>query len=117
MPGPNAYVYPGLPLENAERRGIYPVDFVIETVIRAGLDWFRDTPDAGTKVFGQLTAPWLSKYGASKISEIADYINTTDIKVVQHFSLIDQHVPCFSIQLLDGTEREDRAGLDAESMR
>lgn len=92
--------------------GLLPVDFVLETIIEAGLLWFRSTPDASNMVFGQLLAPWLEdRYGQSKIDEIGNFINKYEIKIVQHFSLIATNAPCFSIQILDANEREDRAGL------
>jgi hypothetical protein len=95
--------------------GIYPVDFIIETILNAGLTWFRTTPGAPNAVYGHLTEPYLSKYGQAKIDEITDFIKTTEIRIVQHWALIDQTVPNISIQLLDAAEREDRAGLDDHS--
>jgi len=109
----NAYNYPPPVDCPDELTGIFPVDFILETIIRAGLEWFRNTPDAPMQVFEQLTAPWLSiKYGEAKVIEISDYIKKFDIKIVQHFSLIPTNAPCFSIQILDGNEEESRSGLD-----
>lgn len=107
---PNQYPAPNN--EQTLRYGVWPVDFLLETVIRAGLEWFRTDNDAPNKVFGHLVSPWLdTKYGASKINEIASYMKKYDIRVIQHWSLIDQTVPCISIQLLDGAEMTERAGL------
>lgn len=108
-------VYPPEPIEGFEDStfGVYPVDFIIEQTLRAGLKWFRENADAPLSVYGHLTKTFLSdKYGQSKIDEIANFIKTTNIKIVQHWALIDQAVPNISIQLLDGAEREDRAGID-----
>ncbi len=112
--GGNKTIYPAPVVEQKDCPvGIYPVDFIVEQTIRAGLKWFRETPEAPKQVYGHLSVPFLSdKYGQSKIDEIANYIKTTDIRIVQHWALIDQSVPNISIQLLDGVEREDRAGLD-----
>lgn len=106
------YQYP--PEANSEKLylGVVPVDFALETVILAGLKWFRETPEAGRLVYGYLDVPWLSvKYGESKINEIAAFIRKYDIRVVQHFSLIDDQKPSISIQLLNADEMIPRAGL------
>lgn len=104
--------YPPLPPEENKELGIFPVDFLLETIINAGLEWFRTTPEAPKEVFGHLRTPYLSgKYGEAKIEEIAAYIRKYEIRVVQHFALIDQTVPSISIQLLDGSEMTERAGL------
>jgi hypothetical protein len=104
--------YPPLPAEENKELGVFPVDFLLETILRAGLEWFRTTPGAATEVFGHLRTPYLSgKYGEAKITEISEYIKKYEIRIVQHFALIDQTVPSISIQLLDGSEMTERAGL------
>lgn len=107
----NQFIYPPI-IEESFLPGVYPVDFIVETILRAGINWFLTDPEAPGLVFGQLKAPWLSKYGEPKINEISAYIAKYDIKIVQHFSLVAQSVPCISIQLLDGNEEEARAALD-----
>ena len=110
----NQFVYPP-PVEDIrdETFGLYPVDFILQVVLEAGIKWFRETPGSANQVFGHLTQPFLSvKYGQAKVTEIDNFIKTKEIRIVQHFSLIDHTVPCISIQLLEATEREDRAGLD-----
>lgn len=110
---PNKLVYPSPGIVPPEFVGIFPVDFILETIIRAGLDWFRTTPDAPGRVFGQLKAPWLSaRYGQKKIDEIADYIKKFEIRIVQHYSLIAKQTPCISIQLLEANEETSRAGFE-----
>lgn len=101
------------PVSNEERFfGVYPVDFTLEAVLRAGIDWFLSNPDAPNCVFGHLLSPWLNtKYGQAKIDEIGDFIKKYEIPIVQHWSLIPERVPCISIQLLDANEEEMRAGL------
>lgn len=103
--------YPAPALVEDQYFGVLPIDFLLETVLKEGLAWFRADSSAPDQVFGHLKAPWLSKYGEAKIDEIAAFIRKYEIKIVQHFSLIDAAVPCFSIQLLDGGEMTERAGL------
>lgn len=92
--------------------GLFPVDFLLDAVLKAGLEWFRTEPKAPSEVFGHLRSKYLKgKYGEDKINEIGAFIKKYDIKIVQHFSLIDQSCPCISIQLLEGNEQTDRAGL------
>jgi hypothetical protein len=110
--GVGQFQYPPPIVEEDNRLGLYPVDFILDTILRAGLEWFRTDPAAPKQVFGHLAAPWLSaKYGEAKINEIAAYVKKYEIRVVQHFTLIDATVPCISIQLLDGNEATERAGL------
>jgi hypothetical protein len=104
--------YPAPKSEEPLRYGVWPVDFLLETVLRAGLDWFRTETSAPRQVFGHLVSPWLNtKYGEAKIEEIASYMKKYEIKIVQHWSLISSGVPCISIQLLDASEMTERAGL------
>lgn len=109
--GGGAYEYPPQPAPEQEFYGIYPVDFLLETVLKAGLQWFRTDPMAPKFVFGHLMSPYLAKYGEAKINEIADYIRKYDVKIIQHWSLIHTSVPCISIQLLDAGEMVERTGL------
>lgn len=104
--------YPAQPEIEDKELGVWPVDFLVETIIEAGLTWFRDTDDAGEQVFGHLRSPWLkSKYGQAKIDEIKAFVEKYQIPIVQHWALIGEQSPCISIQLLDGSEMEARAGL------
>lgn len=112
MLGQGSFEYPPPNLEAVQRYGIYPVDFLLEAILRSGIDWFLTTPDAGNQVFGHLTSPILdSRYGQAKIDEISSYIRKYEIVIVQHFSLMDARMPSISIQLLDGSEATERAGL------
>ena len=109
---PSRLIYPP-PVGEDFREGLYPIDFILEDILKGGIAWFKNNADAPRQVFGQLEAPWLAKkYGTDKINEIANFINKYDIRVVQHFSLIDQSVPSISILLGQGEEEESRAGLD-----
>lgn len=104
--------YPPPKQEADNTLGLYPVDFLLETILKAGLEWFRTDPKAPYEVFGHLKSDFLNgKYGEAKIIEIANYIKKYDIKVVQHWSLIDQNYPSITVQLLDGSEMTERAGL------
>lgn len=100
-------------LESDSFSGVYPIDFILQTVIEEGLELFRSNPEnMPNLVFGHFVATYLQKYGQAKIDEIAKYIRETQIPVVQHFALIPQQLPCFSILLLNGREDEQYAGFD-----
>jgi len=92
--------------------GVYPMDFILEAVLKAGIDWFRTDPDAPNLVYGQLDQPYLSRYGASKIAELKTHIDTKEIKVVQSFNLVDAVLPTISIQLASGSEDIAKTALD-----
>ena len=105
-------IYPPAPSVEQERYGVLPVDFLLETVLYSGLEWFRTDPKAPALVFDWLRTPWLAeKYGDAKVNEIADFLKKYELPIVQHFSLIDQTRPCLSIQLLDGDENTERAAM------
>lgn len=112
MPTTPISIYPP---ENAECpvfSGVFPVDFILESILTGGLEWFRTASDAPNLVFEHLKAPWLNeRYGQAKIDEIAAYIRKYQIPVVQSWALIADQVPCISIQLLDGSEATERAAL------
>lgn len=92
--------------------GVLPVDFLLETVLAAGIQWFKTDPVAYKRVYGWLYSPFLNaKYGEAKALEIKNFLIKYDLKIVQSFALIDNTVPCISLQLLDGGEQENRAGL------
>lgn len=106
------YDYPPQPVDPNIRLGVVPVDFALETVLLAGLKWFRETPEAPRLVYGYLAVPWLSaKYGEAKIAEIGAFIRKYEIRVVQHWSLIDDQKPSISIQLMNADETISRTGL------
>lgn len=93
--------------------GVLPVDFLIQGIIEEGLALFRSSPENFPNfVFGHLGASYLQKkYGQAKIDELSKYIRETQIPVVQHWSLVDVQLPCFSITLLDGREDEQHSSL------
>jgi len=93
--------------------GVYPMDFILESVLKAGLQWFQANPtEASTLVFGQLDQPYLARYGTAKITELKNYILTTDIKIVQSLRLVDNSVPHISLQLGSGSEDLQKASID-----
>lgn len=104
--------YPVPAQEEEFHYGIYPIDFILEAVLRAGIKWFVENEDAPNKVFGHLLTPYLkTEYGQPKIDEIASYIRKYQITIVQSFAQLDERMPAISIQLLDGSEMTERAGL------
>jgi len=107
------YVYPNEETESIKYYGVYPVDFLIESVLEDGLDWFRSNPEAPNLVFGHLVNPLLSaKYGQSKIAEISEYIRSKKIRIFQSFPLDGEQSPCVSINLSSSTENIATAGLN-----
>jgi hypothetical protein len=105
-------LYPPSPSNEPVVYGVLPVDFLLETILDAGLSWYRSDINNSKKVFGWLGTSWLSsRYGQAKIDEIWNFINKYEVPIVQHFSLIDQTRPCLSVQLLDGSEMIERTGL------
>lgn len=106
-----ADVYPSQ-FEEVTTFGVLPVDFLLETVLSAGIQWFKTDPNAYKQVYGHLFTGYLAgRYGQAKAQEIRNFIVKYDIKVVQSFALIDHTVPTISIQLLDGNEMTERASL------
>lgn len=106
-------LFPAPPTPEPVVYGVLPIDFLLETVLDAGLAWYRTDINNSKLVFGWLGTSWLSsRYGQAKIDEIWNYIEKYEVPIVQHFSLIDQTRPCLSIQLLDGSEMTERAGLE-----
>ncbi len=104
--------YPPADVADSPYYGAVPVDFMLESVLLDGLEWFRTDPEAKNFVFGWLAHPILAKYGQNKIDEIAAYINRYEVAVVQSFALIPKEVPSISLQLLDGGEQLERTGLN-----
>lgn len=92
--------------------GVFPLDFIVESVIKAGIDWFRSDPAAANLVFGQLDQPYLARYGTEKIAQLKEYLRVTDIKVVQNLAMVDGVMPHISIQLSNGMEDTSKASLD-----
>jgi hypothetical protein len=103
-------VYPAPELPD-HPHGVYPVDFILESIITAGLKWIVTDPNAGKLVFGHYLEPWLAKYGQPKIDEIIGFMKKYPVKVVQHWSMIATNSPCFSIQILDAGEEVAKTGL------
>ena len=97
----------------ADRFGIYPTDFIVESILDEKLKWFRSTPKAEHDVFGRLLMPQIAKrYGEAKIAEIAKYIRDTDIRIIQAFPAEDAQMPMISINLGDSAEAEQYSGLN-----
>jgi hypothetical protein len=93
--------------------GLYPIDFMLEAVLKLGLQHFRQTPDLANRVYGHLlSGPLSRKYGQSKIDEIREYINSTDIGIIQGFPMTSENSPTISLNLNDGSEDEKYSGLD-----
>jgi len=108
----NQMSYPPRSKTGEEFLGLVPVDFVLEAVIKAGIEWFINTPGAGHKVFGNLNLSYLkAKYGDKKIADIENYIKKYEINIIQSFPLSHTKTPCISILYTDSSESLDKAGL------
>jgi len=104
-------IYPGEE-EGSEYWGIYPVDFLFETILDEGLDWFRTDPESQNLVFGNLDKGRLSaRYGTKKIDEIAEFLRTKKIRIIQAFPLDGEMSPTISINLTSSNEMIANAGL------
>jgi hypothetical protein len=105
-------IYPSDTEPYPEFRGFAPVDFVLESIIEQGIEWFRTDPSAPDEVFGQFLRPGLERYGRPKIEEITKYIIDHEIRVIQSFPLAEDSVfPSISINLADGNQAGDLQGL------
>jgi len=83
-------------------------EFVIETILRDGLNELRLTPDKLDDVFSLFTSAFFNnQYGQEKIDEIKTYIQNNQIKLSQALSLTPVDMPCITIQLVSSEEPED----------
>jgi len=93
--------------------GFYPMDFILEVIFEQGLEWFRADKDAPNLVYGNLNKEILkTRYGQSKIDEIAEWVKRTEIRVTQSFPTAAEQTPMISINLANGQEVEQHAALD-----
>jgi len=104
-------IYPGED-ELTEYWGIYPVDFLFESILDEGLAWFKEDPDAPGLVFGNLNKGRLSaRYGIKKIDEIAEFLRTKKVRIIQAFPLDGEMSPTISINLTSSNEMIMNTGL------
>jgi len=93
--------------------GVFPVDFIFEIFFERGLKWFREEARAPDLVYAHLKNDYLkSRYGQSKIDEIAKYIRETEIDIFQSFPVDDMEAPAISLNLQGQEEIVQDAGLD-----
>lgn len=87
-------------------------DLVIESLIRDGLENARRDDSVIEDVFCELTRPHIKKkYGQKEINKITKLMAEEEVSVVHAFNLVNANLPCFSIQLADDREAEDRAHM------
>lgn len=92
-------------------------EFILETVIRDGLGDLRANPQKIDDIFSRfLETQFMNQYGQEKIDQIKEYITAKQrsIKIVQAWSQVPTHVPCFSIQMLSSDEEEGLQNLGNE---
>lgn len=106
-------IYPTNDFEETDYWGVYPVDFLFEAILDEGLDWFRTNSEAPGLVFGNLKKGRLAaRYGSKKIDEIAEFLRTKKIRIIQSFPLDGEVSPTISINLTSSSEMIANAGLD-----
>lgn len=82
-------------------------EFVIETVLRDGLNEIRLNPDILDDIFSRfLTTYFDNQYGQEKIDELKTYFSENSIRIVHAKSQVPAQMPCVSIQMLRTDEEE-----------
>lgn len=83
-------------------------EFVIEGIIRDGLNELRLSPTAFDFLFKKFTeAHFMNQYGQDKIDELKTYIQNNQIKIVHAMQVAPTDMPCISIRLTASDEREE----------
>lgn len=83
-------------------------EFVIESVLRDGLNELRLTPSKLDDLFKRFTYTYFNtQYGQAKIDELKTYIQNNQIKIIHALHIQPTDMPCISIQLLSSDEVED----------
>lgn len=83
-------------------------EWVVETILRDGLNELRLNPDRLDDLFGVFTNTYFNnQYGQAKIDEIKTYIVNNQIKITHALNLAPSDFPCFSISLQEANEEED----------
>lgn len=87
-------------------------DFVVQKVILEALEKISNDSSVLEALFVELKKDYfLDTYGQSEIEEIRKYFETKKIKVVNAFTMVEQNVPTYSIQLLQNREITAEASL------
>lgn len=82
-------------------------EFVIETVLRDGLNELRVNPDRFDDLFSRFTMTYFNnQYGADKIQELKTYIQNNQIKIIHAMNVQPTDMPCISIQMIASDEVE-----------
>lgn len=82
-------------------------EFVIETVIRDGLNELRLNPAKFDDLFSRFTTAFFNnQYGVDKIQELKTYIQNNQIKIIHALQVQPTDMPCISIQLVGSDEVE-----------
>lgn len=92
--------------------GIVLTDYVIESVIREGLNELKADPTIIDNVMSQLVSSYLkTDYGQQTINELKDYVQKNKIYVYQSYGLQGNKMPCYSINLASSIESEREAAM------
>ncbi len=83
-------------------------EFVIETVLRDGLNELRLNPSRFDDLFSRFTMTYFNnQYGADKIAELKQYIQNNQVKIVHAMQVQPADMPCISIQMIASDEAEN----------
>jgi hypothetical protein len=83
-------------------------EFVIETILRDGLNELRISPTKFDDLFSRFKLTFFNnQYGQAKIDELKTYIQNNQIKIIHALQIQPTDMPCISIQLLSSDEVED----------
>jgi len=85
-------------------------EIVLQKAIQQGIINLRNNDDAFNEIFAQYLDPVLFKdYGQPYVDKIKGWFKTTNIPVLQAWTLNAQRIPCFSIHLANEVEDESKA--------
>lgn len=87
--------------------GVPLSEWVLESVLRDGLNEIRVKPQILDGLFARLTQTHFNQqYGQPKIEELKTFFTTNQIRIVQALGQVPTSLPCLSIQMLQSTEDE-----------
>ena len=90
--------------------GIPLTEFIIEAVIRNGLQILRANPEVIEDIFENFMDPYLvGTFGSDTIKNIKSYIINTEFHIIQSWPSESSKLPCCSINILSSDELPEKA--------